>query len=109
MPPPPSRSNVLSAADLDWEDPPRQGRAQAGETTALIEQVKAMVPALRERMDKWAVVEVYDGPKTAGNRATKLKKCFGALDTIEARLQFRGAKILEEPEKSKLYVRLRPT
>lgn len=102
------RKPLLAAADLEWEEPPHQGRAPSPEILALIDQVKAMVPALRERPDRFAVVEVFDGPKTAGNRANTLKKKFGTLDTIESRLQFRGALIIEEPEKSKLYVRLRP-
>lgn len=98
----------IAAADIEWEEPPRNRRPANEEVEQLVELVKAMVPALREKLDSWGVVDVFDGPKTAANRGALLKRRFGTLDTIEARLEFFGTKIKEEPEKSKLYVRLRP-
>lgn len=64
-----------------------------------------MVPALRTRLEDWAVLDQYEGPTTASYRAGVLRKAFAESDTIEARLQFRAIKLLEGG--SKLYVRLR--
>lgn len=96
--------DLLTADDLEWEDPP----ARSAYRTAVMDQadeVKRMVPALREGVGKWAVLDTFDGPTTAGYRAGKLKKLFAESETIEQRLQFRAIRLLEGG--SKLYVRLR--
>lgn len=76
------------------------------EVEKIIADVAAMVPALRQRVGKWAVVDSYEDPKLATTRATRLRKHFAAKETIEGRLRFRAAKMLEGG--AKVYVQLRP-
>lgn len=100
-----TKADLLTAADIDWEDPPTSGRAGHGAVFRQAEDVKRMVPALRERVGHWALLDAFEGQSTAPYRATKLKRLFAESETIEARLQFRAARLPEGG--SKLYVRLR--
>lgn len=101
-----AKSDLLTADDLEWEEP-HDGRGGGGwgACQRQAEEVKRMVPALRERVGQWAVLDTFEGPSTAPYRASRLKKIFAESETIEARLQFRA---LKQPNGgSKLYVRLR--
>lgn len=101
-----AKSDLLTAEDLDWEEPPGgYGRTGSGAVFDQAAEVRRMVPALRERVDKWAVLDTFDGQSVAPYRATKLRKIFAECETIEARLQFRALRLPEGG--SKLYVRLR--
>lgn len=98
----------LTVDDIEWEDPPRaaSGRGPSPEVQKLIADVLGMVPALRQRVAKWAVVESYTNPKDATARASSLRKAFKGKDTVEGRLRFRAAKLLDGG--AKVYVQLRP-
>lgn len=103
---------ALGVEDLEWEDPPRRngpGRQPSPEVQKLMDAALEMIPALRQRVDTFAVLEAFDEPKPATNMATALRKQFARHypeDSVERRLFFRAAKLLEGG--AKVYVKLRP-
>lgn len=100
------RGDELSVDDLEWEDPPSgaRGRGMTPEMAKLVADVLGMVPALRQRVGKWAVVESFDEIKTATSRAGSLRKHFRGKESVEGRLRFRAAKLLDGG--AKVYVHL---
>lgn len=101
-------AEAFEVDDIEWEDPPSgtRGRAASPENQALVDVVLKMVPALRQRPGKWAVVEAYDEMKQATSKASWLRKHFAdKTETVEGRLVFRAAKQLDQ-DGGKVYVQL---
>lgn len=100
-------SDAFTVDELDWETPSRvgSGRSAATKTLELASTTRAMIPALRQRPNEFAVLQIFEKPMEATRTASCLRRFFkGSEARDEDRLNFRGSK---RPEGgSKLYVRL---